>query len=204
MARRIVRRAFACAWKRIETFDPCRERLFGWLKALSREVACHLPHQVWAREEIQLHPLDRQSIERLASEELPEHELHRAGVKALALEALMELSSHYRQALVMNYVERRHLADMAAGLGLSRAAVKALLIRSRLAFKERLNERLVEVSWQVRRSAVPAYPPQYGGRCFGLCRCTTPRGSGDDFLNGPRRAVWRAVNQPLASFQYEK
>ncbi len=76
--------------------------------------------------------------------DLPDEQLCRQEIRSFVLETVMALSSRYRQALVMKYLEGRRVSEMAAILGESEKAVESLLTRSRLALREQLGKRFKE------------------------------------------------------------
>jgi RNA polymerase sigma-70 factor, ECF subfamily len=142
LAEEIVHLTFIRCVKGIRTFDPSRGRLFDWLKAIARNEAHTVLRQTTPRGQVDLAPDDDQWLESMDHAELPDERLCRAEVRSLILETVMGLSTHYRQALMMKYVENRRVADMALTLGQSEKAVESLLTRSRQAFKELLTRRL--------------------------------------------------------------
>jgi RNA polymerase sigma-70 factor (ECF subfamily) len=146
LAEEIVHLTFIRCVKSIQTFDPAKGRMFDWLKAIARNEACTLLRKMAPREQVELDPQDQQWLERVDEAELPDQRLCRAEVKSLILNAVMALTSRYRQALVMKYLEDRRVADMAVALGQSEKAVESLLTRSRQAFKEHLTRRFTEPS----------------------------------------------------------
>ena len=146
LAEEIVHLTFIRCVKSIQTFDPAKGRMFDWLKAIARNEACTLLRKMAPREQVELDPQDQQWLERVDQAELPDQRLCRAEVKSLILNAVMALTSRYRQALVMKYLEDRRVADMAVALGQSEKAVESLLTRSRQAFKEHLTWRFIEPS----------------------------------------------------------
>ena len=134
LAEEIVHLTFIRCVKGIRTFDPARGRLFDEAHTVLRQTApCG---------QVELAPDDDQWLESMDHAELPDEQLCRAEVRSLILETVMGLSAHYRQVLLMKYVENRRVADMALVLGQSEKAVESLLTRSRQAFKELLTRRL--------------------------------------------------------------
>ena len=130
--------------KAIKTFDPARGRLFGWLNAIARNEAHTLLRKASPPGRVELDSEDCQWIERIDEADLPDEQLCRQELRSLVLDTVMELTSHYRQVLVMKYLENRKVADMAVSLGQSEKAVESMLTRSRLALKEQLCKRFRE------------------------------------------------------------
>lgn len=141
LAEEIVHLTYIRCVRSIKTFDPARGRLFHWLRAIARNEAHRLLPKRLPPGQVQLDPDDQRWLERIDQAELPDERLCRKEVRSAILETVMELSSHYRQVLVMKYLEGRRVADMAVILGQSEKAVESLLTRSRLAFKEHLVRR---------------------------------------------------------------
>ena len=143
-AEEIVHVTFIRCVKSIKTFDPARGRLFHWVKAIARNEAHRLFRQAVPAGQVSLDSLDGQWLEQMDQAELPDEHLCRQEVRSFVLDTVMALSSRYRQALVMKYLEGRRVSDMAAILGESEKAVESLLTRSRLALKEQLGKRFKE------------------------------------------------------------
>ncbi|HWH72570.1 MAG TPA: sigma-70 family RNA polymerase sigma factor [Candidatus Sulfotelmatobacter sp.] len=148
LAEEIVQMTFIRCVKAIHTFDPGRGRLFDWLKAIARNEAYTLLRKLAPKGQVELGPENQDWLECIDQAELPDERLCRAEVRTMVLDAIMELSSHYRQVLVMKYLENRRVAEMALALGQSEKAIESLLTRSRQALKELLTRRL-------RKPAVP-------------------------------------------------
>jgi RNA polymerase sigma factor (sigma-70 family) len=142
MAEEIVHMTFIRCVKAIQTFDPARGGLFGWLKAIARNEAHTLLRKSFPAKQLRLELEDQQWIEQMDHAELPDERLCRQEVRALVLDTVMELSSRQREVLTMKYLEGRRVAEMALTLGISEKAVESLLTRSRQALKENLSRRL--------------------------------------------------------------
>ena len=144
LAEEVVHLTFIRCVKAIRSFDPARGRLFDWLKAIARnEARTHL-RRARPAGHVELDARDHQWLEQVDHAALPDEQLCRAEVRSLILDTVMGLSSHYREVLVMKYLEDRRVAEMAATLGQSEKAVESLLTRSRVAFKEHLRKRFRE------------------------------------------------------------
>ncbi len=143
-AEEIVHVAFIRCVKSFKTFDPARGRLFDWLKAIAHNEACRLLRQTAPSGQVALESPDGHWLEQIDVADLPDEHLCRQEVRWLVLDTVMALSSRYRQALLMKYIEGRRVSDMAAALGESEKAVESLLTRSRLAFKDLLGKRVKE------------------------------------------------------------
>jgi len=144
LAEEVVHLTFIRCVKAIRSFDPARGRLFDWLKAIARnEARTHL-RRARPAGHVELDARDHQWLEQVDHAALPDEQLCRAEVRSLILDTVMGLSSHYREVLVMKYLEDRRVAEMAITLGQSEKAVESLLTRSRVAFKEHLRKRFRE------------------------------------------------------------
>ncbi len=144
LAEEVVHLTFIRCVKGIKSFDPARGRLFDWLKGIARNEAHTVLRKAAPAGQVELDARDHEWLEQIDHAELPDEHLCRAEVRSLVLNTVMELSSHYRQVLVMKYLEDRRVAEMAVTLGQSEKAVESLLTRSRVAFKEHLRKRFRE------------------------------------------------------------
>ena len=107
----------------------------------------------------------------------------------------MELSSHYRQVLVMKYAEHRAIVQMAVTLGQPKRAVESLLARARLTFKEHLKRRLAAASRRARRHAQPVLGSN--GACAGQnARCAGQAGWQPGSTR-PSAAIFETLAMPL-------
>jgi RNA polymerase sigma-70 factor, ECF subfamily len=140
-AEEIVQMTFVRCVKSIKTFDPARGQLFNWLTAIARNEAHTCLRKASPESQVELNQQDQDWVERIDQEALPDERLCHQEVRSFILDTIMQLSSHYRQVLVMKYLENRRVADIALALGQSEKAVESLLTRSRLAFKELLTRR---------------------------------------------------------------
>lgn len=141
LAEEVVQMTFVRCVRSIATYDATRGHLFDWLKAIARNEAHTLLRKVMLKGQVELDPQDHDWLERIDGEALPDERLCRKEVRSFILETIMELSGHYRQVLVMKYLQNRPVAEMARALGQSQKAVESLLTRSRSAFKELLGKR---------------------------------------------------------------
>jgi RNA polymerase sigma-70 factor (ECF subfamily) len=141
LAEEIVQMTFVRCVRSIGTYDASRGHLFDWLKAIARNEAHTLLRKVLPKGQVELDPQDHDWLERVDEEALPDERLCRKEVRSFILETIMELRSHYREVLVMKYLQNRRVAEMARALGQSEKSVESLLTRSRLAFKELLGKR---------------------------------------------------------------
>lgn len=140
LASEVVQETFLDAMKRIHRFDPKRGSMEAWLTTLSRN---HITRALrggglgrWNRRR---QTLDRElcrCYQQIALEPLPEEVLARQETRDLVLETLATIPGNYRQVLSLFYDRDLSLRDIAAQEKKSEGAVKVLLHRARIAFKD--------------------------------------------------------------------
>jgi len=147
-AEEVVQMTFVRCVRSIRTFKPSRGRLFGWLKAISKNEAHTLASE--GAGTVGIVPLSSlaenaagEILDKIDSSPLPEELLARKEAQLLVQETLVELNSRYRQALVGKYLDNLKVAQLAHRMAASEKAVESVLVRSRAAFRKALLEKLV-------------------------------------------------------------
>ncbi len=140
-AEEIVQMTFTRCVKSIRNFKPSRGTLLNWLKAISKNEA----HTLLQQDQKQLAVTksaysSAETIEGVMEEmdtaALSEEIIAKGEIQLLIHETITELYSRYRKVLLLKYVEKRKVAEIATMLGQSEKAIESLLSRSRQAFKK--------------------------------------------------------------------
>jgi RNA polymerase sigma-70 factor (ECF subfamily) len=71
---------------------------------------------------------------------LPDELVQREETRAVVRAALAQLPEHYRQALVLKYVDAFSVAEISTIMGKSFKSVESLLVRARQALREALTQ----------------------------------------------------------------
>ncbi|MHC4648258.1 MAG: RNA polymerase sigma factor [Planctomycetota bacterium] len=146
-AEEVVQMTFVRCVRSIRTFKPSRGRLFGWLKAISRNEA----HTLLRADSATVGAVPPSSLaenaadkilDKIDSSPLPEEVLARKDVQLLVQETLVELNSRYRQALIGKYLDNLRVSQLAQRMAASEKAVESVLVRSRGAFRKALLQKL--------------------------------------------------------------
>jgi len=147
----VVQETFLAAMKRMSEFDPERGSMMAWLTTLSRNPITRVMREAGLRAaDEQKQRLDRelrQAYERLASEPLPLEVLAKQETCELVNETLSTMPGNYRTVLTLHYHRGLSLAEIAQRASKSQGAIKVLLHRARVTFKEtflRLNQSPLE------------------------------------------------------------
>ena len=139
-ARDVVQETFLEAMKRIPAFDPERGSMMAWLTTLSRNHITRAMRDAGllaADEQKQRinHDL-RRAYEQIAQIPLPPELLSQQETRDLVNETLGSMPGNYRKVLTLHYHRGFSLAEIAQRANKSQGAIKVLLHRARLAFKE--------------------------------------------------------------------
>ena len=146
-AEEVVHMTFVRCVRSIHTFQPCRGRLFGWLKAVSRNAAHTLVGQ--DSKTVGVIPLSTlgepaagEILEKIDSGPIPDELLAGKDFQLLVQETLLELNSRYREAIVAKYLDNLKVSDIAYKMRTSEKAVESVLARARAAFRKALCEKI--------------------------------------------------------------
>jgi RNA polymerase sigma-70 factor (ECF subfamily) len=142
----VVQDVFAQALERIHDYDPLRGTMLAWLtwsarNPIRRALAQRQRGSPSAGSNGRMELAIADAARRLDSARLPDDLLERRETVELVREAIARLPDRYRWALEGHYLEHRSLGELALARGMSEGAVKTLLHRARLAFKEEFQER---------------------------------------------------------------
>ncbi|MHC4620172.1 MAG: RNA polymerase sigma factor [Planctomycetota bacterium] len=146
-AEEVVQMTFVRCVRSIHTFKPSRGRLFGWLKAVSRNEAhtlmdddtktvATMPLSALAE------PAVDEILEQIGSSPIPDEFLAGKDLQLLVQETLLELNSRYREAVVEKYVGNLKVSEIARRMKTSEKAVESVLARARAAFRRALLEKI--------------------------------------------------------------
>jgi RNA polymerase sigma-70 factor (ECF subfamily) len=143
----VVHRTFVRCVQSIHTFKPSRGRLFGWLKAISRNEAHTLMHQgCRTTRMIPLSTLEAYAtgeiLHKIDSGPIPDELLAVKDLQLLVQETLLELNSRHRDALTRKYVDNLTVSEIAHKTRASEKAIESVLARARAAFRKALLEKL--------------------------------------------------------------
>ena len=137
----IVGETFLEAMGKIELYDPERGSMFAWLTMLSKN---HISRALKAKGKLISYDqtwgsLDRdlsRCFERIATEPLPHSVLEQKETAELVQNTLANIPANYNKVLNEYYYHRKPLKEIASLQSTSEGAIKALLYRARIAFKE--------------------------------------------------------------------
>jgi RNA polymerase sigma-70 factor (ECF subfamily) len=141
LAADVVQETFLVALERIEDFDESRGAMLAWLQYTARNcIRRALRQQARCRRHLaQWQTLDEKLFEvyrRMTESSLPDEIVQRQETTELVQVTFAHLPENYRQVLKRHYYEDRSLKEIARAQGLTVSAVKSLLYRARLAFKD--------------------------------------------------------------------
>lgn len=146
-AEEVVHRTFVRCVQSIRTFKPSRGRLFGWIKAISKNEAHTLmrgssrPVRVISLSALGEHAAG-EILEKIDSSPIPDELLAGKDLQLLVQEVLLQLNSRYREAITKKYVDNLKVSEIAHRMGTSEKAVESVLARSRAAFRKALFEKI--------------------------------------------------------------
>ena len=136
----VVQDTFASAWRKLQDFDSQRGSMSAWLATLSRnkiKKALRTRHRNVSL--IQISQETDGGLLRMyglvATEPLPQEVLQSRETAHIVRLTLSTIPDDYKQALTEHYYNRTPLKDIAADIGISAGAAKAMLHRARQAFK---------------------------------------------------------------------
>jgi RNA polymerase sigma-70 factor (ECF subfamily) len=146
-AEEVVHMTFVRCVRSIHTFKPSRGRLFGWLKAVSRNEAHTLIGEDSKTVGVMplatlAEPAAGEILERIDSRSIPDELLAGKDLQLLVQETLLELNSRYREAIVKKYIDNLKVAEIACRMGSSEKAVESVLARARAAFRKAICEKI--------------------------------------------------------------
>ena len=137
----VTQATFERALERLADYDPKRGSMASWLRLTSRNlIRSHLratnrvvPLQdLWGR----LDEVLESHFSELDDQELPAEVLARDETRELVSMTLANLPDQYREVLDAKYLQEQSLETIAAARGSSTEAIKSLLRRARVAFKQ--------------------------------------------------------------------
>lgn len=148
----VVQETFLEALRDLDRYDPERGSMAAWLTTLSRN---HITRTLKAKGRLATvhfwQAVDDDLLgkfERIATEPLPSEILEKRETEDLVHMTLASIPGNYRKVLILHYHRGLSLRDIAARAKKSEGAIKVLLHRARLAFKEAFS-RLADVSlWE--------------------------------------------------------
>jgi RNA polymerase sigma-70 factor, ECF subfamily len=139
-AKDVVQETFLEAMKRMSAFDPERGSMMAWLTTLSRNHITRAMRDAGllaADEQKQRIIRDlRQAYEEIARKPLPPELLSQQETRDLVNETLGTIPGNYRKVLTLYYHRGLSQGEIAQRANKSPGAIKVLLHRARLAFKE--------------------------------------------------------------------
>jgi len=139
-AKDVVQETFLEAMKRMSAFDPERGSMMAWLTTLSRNHITRAMRDAGllaADEQKQRVNRDlRQAYEEIARKPLPPELLSQQETRDLVNETLGTIPGNYRKVLTLYYHRGLSQGEIARRANKSPGAIKVLLHRARLAFKE--------------------------------------------------------------------
>lgn len=116
----------------------------GWLAQIARRVCWQLKEREALLPLLQLSTLEEEGREIAGSELTPEGQLARRQMKQLLEDAIQAMPPLYRQVYQMRDLEDRPGEQVAAQLGISRAAMKSRLHRARELVRAHLDAALTQ------------------------------------------------------------
>lgn len=140
IAAEVVQDTFAGAWRKLTDFDPRRGSMMAWLTSLSRNrIKKALRTSRRSVTDIRILQETDGGLLRMygliATEPLPQEVLESQETADMVRMTLSGIPDSYKQALTEHYYNRTPLKDIAAAVGISDGAAKAMLHRARQAFK---------------------------------------------------------------------
>ncbi|WP_165245870.1 sigma-70 family RNA polymerase sigma factor [Paludisphaera soli] len=135
----VAQETFWAAWRQCETLqDP--SRLGSWLCGIARRQAANAARRSAGRTSV--------AVERIEDREAPDlspvEEALRREEEAFLWAMLSAIPPIYREALVLYHRQEQSVAEVAASLSLSEAAVKQRLSRGRALLRDRLADRIAD------------------------------------------------------------
>jgi RNA polymerase sigma-70 factor (ECF subfamily) len=140
-AQDIVQETFLKALEKIKDYDARRGSMFAWLSYLSKNC---IKKTLRDRNRSASHQADDSRLDRrlleaylqMESQPLPPDVLERAETAELVRVALGTIPQHYASVLRRRYYEKAAVEQISESEGMNAGAVRALLHRARIAFKE--------------------------------------------------------------------
>jgi RNA polymerase sigma-70 factor (ECF subfamily) len=162
LVERHERRVYAVAWSRLgdatlaeevtqEAFIRAYRRLWllgdagkfsGWIASIARHVAINFG----MRRRRELNKRERWALEQTQAADSPDAEADAPCTPETLRHTLAELPAAHRECLVLFYLEGRSGVEAAATLGISEAALRVRLHRTRAALRERLEQKLANMA----------------------------------------------------------
>lgn len=140
LAKDVVQETFLTALQKIDRFDPQRGTMMVWLTYHARNVMRTVFRERGHRADIeaweQLENKLQSSYMELALTPLPQEVLERQETAELVRLTLTSIPGNYRAALLQHHCQKKTLCEIGVSLGISEAAVKSMLHRARLAFRQ--------------------------------------------------------------------
>ena len=141
LATEVAQDTFVVALNKIPSYDPERGTMFTWLTWISKNGIRKALKQKGRNQQHSQHwgPLEQQLLaayEQLATSPLPEELLDLQETAELVHMTMTSIPGNYRKVLEQRYYQDRALKQIARSEGISEQAVKSLLHRARLAFKQ--------------------------------------------------------------------
>jgi RNA polymerase sigma-70 factor, ECF subfamily len=135
LAEDVTQDTFLVALRQIEEFDPDRGAMLPWLTYIARNCARKALRSVRPEEAVE-HDGGVEGYPDLAAGPLPEDLLGRAETADRVHAALSALAPHHQRVLESHYLLDLPLTQIASAEATTVAAVKSMLHRARLAFKD--------------------------------------------------------------------
>jgi RNA polymerase sigma-70 factor (ECF subfamily) len=136
-ARDVTQAAFLKAWRKLHTFDR-RNKFFSWIYRILLNETLNLLRSRRAQE-----PLDERIVSR---ERSPADQAEANEIGAIVQSSLMELSTEYRQVIILRHFQQMSHCEIGEVLGLPEKTVKSRLYTARQLLGGVLRRRGVRVS----------------------------------------------------------